>query len=99
MTTLDTGPYLPSENGRARFQNSGSHTVKNACAADFFLNDHKINIRIVKSFTPEIGRCGLCSAEKLEILKSQTSSLLNSRDEIMSVCRHKKKYFLENYLK
>ena len=53
-------------------------------------------IRVVPSFTPESGRCALCSAEKLAILKSDPNKTLNKRTEIMATCRHKRKFILEH---
>ena len=52
-------------------------------------------VKVVPSFTPETGRCALCTAEKLAILKSDKKFTINSRNEIMSVCRHKRKFKLE----
>ena len=56
-------------------------------------------IRVAPSYTPESGRCSLCTAEKLEILKSDQSKIVNSRNEIMAKCRHKAKFKLDNMLK
>ena len=50
-----------------------------------------------KSFTPESGRCALCLAEKLLILKSDPKKIVNKRSEIMSTCRHRLKYILEQF--
>ena len=52
-------------------------------------------LRVVPSFTPEVGRCALCTAEKLAILKADPKKTLNKRSEIMSICRHKRKFILE----
>ena len=54
------------------------------------------SIRVVPSYTPEYGKCRLCTAEKVEILNSDQSLIINKRQEILSVCRHKKRYKLEN---
>ena len=51
--------------------------------------------RVVPSFTPESGRCALCTAEKLAILKSDKNRTINKRSEIMAVCRHRRKYILQ----
>ena len=53
-------------------------------------------LRVVPSFTPEMGRCALCSAEKLAILKADPRKTLNKRTEIMATCRHKRKFILEH---
>ena len=52
-------------------------------------------LRVVPSFTPEVGRCALCTAEKLAILKADPKKTLIKRSEIMSICRHKRKFILE----
>ena len=54
-------------------------------------------LRQVKSFTPEIGKCHLCIAEKMEIFKTDPETITNKRSEIMSTCRHRKKFTLENF--
>ena len=53
-------------------------------------------IKQSKSFNPEIGKCYLCTAEKMEILKFDSTSLLNKCSEILSSCRHRKKFMLDN---
>ena len=53
-------------------------------------------LRVVPSFTPESGRCALCSAEKLAILKADPRKTLNKRTEIMATCRHRRKFILEH---
>ena len=53
-------------------------------------------LRVVPSFTPESGRCALCSAEKLAIMKADPRKTLNKRTEIMATCRHKRKFILEH---
>ena len=54
-------------------------------------------IRGVPAYTPEYGKCRLCTAEKLLILKSDPSKIINKRKELMSTCRHKGKFYLSNY--
>ena len=54
-------------------------------------------IKKVPSYTPEYGKCRLCTAEKLQILKWDPSKIINKRKELMSKCRHKAKFYLENY--
>ena len=53
-------------------------------------------LRQIKSFNPEIGKCHLCTAEKMEILKFDSLKLLNKRSEILSTCRHRRKFMLVN---
>ena len=45
-------------------------------------------------FNPTTGRCALCLNEKLEILNHQGPNLINKRDEIVSTCRHRRKFLL-----
>ena len=40
-------------------------------------------------------KCRLCTAEKLKILEDPDPNLLNKRDELISKCRHRRKYALE----
>ena len=42
-------------------------------------------------------RCNLCLTEKLLISNANKSTLLNSRSELISKCRHQNKFCLENY--
>ena len=53
-------------------------------------------MRIVKSFTPETRVCGLCTAEKLAILKADPRIIVNTRSELLSRCRHKRRFLLES---
>ena len=39
-------------------------------------------------------KCDLCLSEKLAIIKADPSSLLNTRDELVSKCRHRNKFAL-----
>ena len=39
-------------------------------------------------------QCDLCLTEKLTILMADPKSTLNKRDEIMTKCKHKRKYLL-----
>ena len=57
----------------------------------------KITWRLIKQyrgFNPTTGRCALCLNEKLEILSHQGPNLINKRDEIVSTCRHRRKFLL-----
>ena len=42
-------------------------------------------------------KCGLCLCEKLAILKGRNARLLNTRDELISKCRHENKFYIQNY--
>ena len=58
---------------------------------------HTIDWRLIDStdtYDPTKKRCGLCSLEKYYILKGK--GLLNSRSELISKCRHKRKFKLIN---
>ena len=48
------------------------------------------------SYRPKIGRCNLCQQEKLAIALYEDKNLLNKKNEIISRCRHRFKYKLEN---
>ena len=39
-------------------------------------------------------KCDLCLSEKLTIIKGDRNSLLNTRDELVSKCRHRNKFAL-----
>ena len=47
-------------------------------------------------YTAGAKACDLCLSEKLAILQGEKKTMLNSRNEIMSKCRHKFKYCLAN---
>lgn len=40
--------------------------------------------------------CNLCIAEKAHILEADTRTSLNSRSEMLAMCRHKAKFLLKN---
>ena len=45
-------------------------------------------------YNPTTKRCNLCLWEKYHILTSNKEDTLNSRSELVSTCRHKRKFFL-----
>ena len=47
------------------------------------------------SYNPIGKKCRLCTAEKLKIAEDSSPHLLNKRDELISKCRHRRKYALE----
>ena len=47
------------------------------------------------SYNPIAKKCRLCTAEKLKIAEDSSPNLLNKRDELVSKCRHRRKYALE----
>ena len=47
-----------------------------------------------KSYTTSTKNCNLCTAEKYQILFADLSNLLNTMSEIMSKCRHRRKFKL-----
>ena len=60
---------------------------------------HEIKWSIKARATPYTGGarwCDLCLSEKLAILMSNKETTLNSKNEIMGKCRHKRKFCLEN---
>ena len=46
-------------------------------------------------YNPIGKKCRLCTAEKLLIAEDPDPNLLNKRDELVSKCRHRRKYALE----
>jgi hypothetical protein len=61
--------------------------------------DFNINWKILKhaiSYTGGSKRCNLCLEEKFCILKENQNCLLNKRMEIISTCRHRKKFRVNN---
>ena len=48
-------------------------------------------------YSPRTKKCNLCLWEKLLIITADKATTLNSRTELISTCRHKKKYFLSEY--
>ena len=56
--------------------------------------------RIIKqlpAYNPETKKCLLCLGEKIEILEREGENLLNKRSELVSTCRHKRKFLLNKY--
>ena len=61
--------------------------------------DFNINWQILKraiSYTGGSKRCNLCLEEKFCILKENQNCLLNKRMEIISTCRHRKEFRVNN---
>ena len=48
-------------------------------------------------YSPLTDRCNLCNWEKLLIITSNRSDVLNKRTELLSKCPHKRKYLLDDY--
>ena len=46
------------------------------------------------AYNPQSKRCSLCINEKFEILKDRENNSLNKKSEVISKCRHQKKYVL-----
>ena len=51
-------------------------------------------IKQLPAFNPSTGKCALCLGEKIEILEHKDSNILNSKSEIISTCRHRRKFML-----
>ena len=51
-------------------------------------------IRQAQPYSPMAKRCNLCIGEKYHILMSNKNSRLNSRNELVAKCRHRRKYLL-----
>ena len=59
--------------------------------------NYNINWRVIKQYrdyNPASKKCALCLNEKLEILIYDGDNQLNKRSEIISTCRHRRKYML-----
>ena len=51
----------------------------------------------IPAYSPTTKNCMLCLHEKMEILYYNGDNLLNKRSEIISTCRHRKKYSLSKF--
>ena len=49
-----------------------------------------------KPYVAGAKNCNLCMAEKIHILEAESRTSLNSRSEMLAMCRHKWKFLLEN---
>ena len=61
--------------------------------------NHTISWKILarsKPFNPATRKCNLCIREKYYIIFKPEGATLNSRSELFSTCRHRKKLLLEN---
>jgi hypothetical protein len=61
--------------------------------------DYKITWKIIakaRAYSPETKSCNLCLIEKYYIIYKPNMATLNSRNELNSTCRHRKKYLLNN---
>ena len=54
-------------------------------------------IRHAQPYFPRTKRCKLCLWEKYFIITANKDNILNSRTELISTCRHKKKFLLSGY--
>ena len=60
---------------------------------------YSISWSIKEKCKPYIGGakdCNLCIAEKARILEADPKTSLNSRSEMLAMCRHKAKFLLKN---
>ena len=61
--------------------------------------DYQISWKVIDrgaEYNPVTRRCRLCLKEKYHILFNSTCASLNSRSEMFSTCRHRKRLLLEN---
>ena len=61
---------------------------------------YNISWKVLKqanSYSPKTNRCNLCLWEKYHIITANNPDLLNSRSELISTCRHKRKFLLSEY--
>ena len=54
-------------------------------------------IRRAQPYSPRTSRCNLCLWEKYHIITAEKSRILNSRTELISTCKHKRKFLLSEY--
>ena len=54
-------------------------------------------VRHAQPYSPKTNRCNLCLWEKYHIITAKKPANLNSRTELISTCKHKKKFFLSEY--
>jgi hypothetical protein len=61
--------------------------------------EHSITWKIIQKsnpYTSATKRCNLCTTEKFFIICQPERSTLNKRNELVSACRHRQKFLLEN---
>ena len=99
----DTTFKLRYANHTASFRHRTKRHATTLSHYIWLLNDknapYNINWKILrkcKAFSPSTNRCSLCLNEKLYILFHPTMASLNSRNELASNCRHRKKLLLIN---
>ena len=110
-TEQDSKVYIGStQDFKARFTTHLSNTrlpaYENATSLSTYIWSLKKNntaysikwkiLAKARSYCPESGRCGLCSAEKARILFYPGTNLINKRSEIMAKCRHRAKHKLDS---
>jgi len=54
-------------------------------------------IQHAQPYSPATKRCNLCLAEKYHIITADRNNTLNSKSELISTCRHRKKCLLSEY--
>lgn len=54
-------------------------------------------IKRTKSYNPASNKCDLCLWEKYFLIREPKSSTINSRNELVTACRHSRKYLLQQF--
>ena len=54
-------------------------------------------VKQTKPYSPSTKRCNLCLWEKYYIITANKDSKLNSQTDLLSTCRHKRKFLLSEY--
>ena len=54
-------------------------------------------LKHAQPYTPSTKRCNLCTWEKYYITTAEKDNILNSRSELISTCRHRRKFLLSEY--
>ena len=54
-------------------------------------------LKHAQPYTPSTKRCNLCTWEKYYITIAEKDKILNSRSELVSTCRHRRKFLVSEY--
>ena len=55
-------------------------------------------VRHAQPYSPKTNRCNLCLWEKYHIITANKATSLNSRTELISTCKHRKKFLLASHI-
>ena len=99
----DTEFKLRYNNHQCSFNHERYRNVTQLSKHIWNLKDQKIKyqikwkqVRQARSYTNVSKKCNLCLWEKYYIIRQRKTATLNKRSELMSECRHSKKFLLDN---